>query len=717
MVSYRRQTVFCCIGFMTFIAIAAVARSADVLLPASEEYAPVLRSIAGIALVLSLLPVVFLALVLNRRMRVDIDRLLSGIHQLALPDRDEPQDTFRYEEFGECARKLREVARTLSERQERLNDGASRDALTGLPNRRTMKYVLSREVAFAERTGWPLSLVMVDIDHFKALNDTYGHQAGDHVLERTARRLDSLVRSSDVVARYGGEEFVLIFPGTGLDMAVEVAQQLRNALRCDRFAYDSFEIAVTASFGVAELHSCEAQGADALIARADGALYEAKKQGRDRVVAARPTTEVRPVGDEPAPDQTPPALPAPAKARPSPATTSNEPVDRDTMSLMGSIYSILQLLPDRQRVAQDVVQQMAVVVHSPRAILYALDTSRGQLAPLATSRIEERDRLAAVETPTDLRQWFDAQALGDTAGICQQVEPEVVPGRPDELYPAYVRVPMTAYGELIGVAVAPVEESEFELGQRQKTILSALGTIGATALRTCGVFARQEEGWVGLIESLCRAIHSNDAFKQSHGRKVADMAVVLARALGQQDRDALQLMRVAGMVHDIGKVGLPAQLFKKKGRLRAGERKQMQEHCRIGAELLTSVTQLQHLSKIVRHHHEHFDGGGYPDGLAGTEIPIESRIIAVADAYDAMTHDRPFRPALTHDEAIRRIRDGAMTQFDPAVVSVFLELFESEAHCDMLLSASFHDVASWTPNPKTPAPLDVGQKIGTSNLR
>jgi putative nucleotidyltransferase with HDIG domain len=373
------------------------------------------------------------------------------------------------------------------------------------------------------------------------------------------------------------------------------------------------------------------------------------------------------------------------------------------MSLMGSTFSILQLLPDRQRVAQDVAQQVAAVLHSPRAVLYVRDAKHGQLTPVASSRLEERDCLAGVEAPLHLRRWFENQRCRDSASVRRHFEPEVIEEN-DAQFPASVRVPMTAYGELIGVASASLTEIGAELSARQATILSALGTIGATALRTCGVFAQQEEHWVGLIQALCRAIHSNDAFKQSHARQVADIAVIVARAMGQQDRDALQLIRVAGLVHDVGKIGLPTYLFKKKGRLRAGERAQMQEHCRIGAELLAAVPQLERLADIVLRHHEHFDGGGYPGGLAGSEIPIESRIIAVADAYDAMTHDRPFRAALPHAEAIRRIREGAMSQFDPSVVTVFLELFESESRRDRLLAANFHEIASWSSSIKIPAP-------------
>jgi diguanylate cyclase (GGDEF)-like protein/putative nucleotidyltransferase with HDIG domain len=704
-VSYRRQSIRYCILFLILLAIGAVCISAPVLLPGTSERGEWMRSIGSLALGVSLVPVLGLAVVLTHRMRRDLERLQQGIDRLSDPEQASVTEPFQFAEFNACAQKLKEVSGKLNARQEQLNDGASRDALTGLPNRRTMKYVMSREVAFAERTGWPLSVVMADLDHFKQLNDTYGHQAGDFVLERTARRLDSLVRNSDVVARYGGEEFMLILPGTGLEQAVEVAQQLRNALRCDRMRFENCDITVTASFGVAELHSCAASDADMLVSKADAALYAAKDQGRDRVVAASVSTPDRQV-EAPTP---------PTASTSSEANNADDPIDRDTMSLMGSIFSILQLMPDRYRVACDLAQQVAAVAHAHRAVLYLHDPGRGQLVPLASSRIEERDRLVAIETPAELSAWFHEQRqIGDTPKARNLDTVEVCPPTDDDEIPK-LRIGLVSFGELIGVIVSDLEPSEQGISDRQRTVLSALSTIGATALRTCGTYLQQEDRWVGLIEALARAIHSVDAFQRKHARRVADIAVVLARALGQQDRDELQMIRVAGLVHDIGKIGLPKTLFTKKGRLRGTERAQMQEHCKLGADILDTAPDLQRLAKVVLHHHEHYDGGGYPDGLAGSEIPIESRIIAVADAYDAMTNERPFRAALSHDEAIRRLRAASVSQFDPAVVGMFVELFEHAAHRDLLLEASFHDVANWTPNRKTPSVAENSSLTETAN--
>jgi len=222
--------------------------------------------------------------------------------------------------------------------------------------------------------------------------------------------------------------------------------------------------------------------------------------------------------------------------------------------------------------------------------------------------------------------------------------------------------------------------SDLRLSKRQQTVLSALSAIGATALKNCDTYERLTTRLCGLIDALCSAVHVNDAYKRNHCRRVSALTMELARAMGQHDEEELQLLRVAGLVHDIGNIELPERLFKKKGRLRDGEWKLLQEHCRIGADIIDGAAEMGRLASIIRHHHEHYDGGGYPDGLAGNEIPIESRIIAVADAYVAMTSPRPHRPEMSHDEATKQIREGAGRQFDPATVDAFLEWTDRSEH-------------------------------------
>jgi HD-GYP domain-containing protein (c-di-GMP phosphodiesterase class II) len=132
-----------------------------------------------------------------------------------------------------------------------------------------------------------------------------------------------------------------------------------------------------------------------------------------------------------------------------------------------------------------------------------------------------------------------------------------------------------------------------------------------------------------------------------------------------------QLVDLCGLVHDIGKIGLPPGLLEKPGALTPEERVQMEDHSAIGERILANVEDYSEIAVIVRHHHERWDGAGYPDGLSGSEIPMISRVLAVADAYDAMTSDRPYRAALPSGEARRRLQEGAGTQFDADVVAAF----------------------------------------------
>lgn len=632
----------------------------------------------------------YVALVLTGRLERDLEQLRAIVRHLAHPEKDPPDVDLSFEELGALRDELARVAQVLRRHQARLNEDASSDPLTGLPNRRTFIYTLARETAFALRTGWPLSVVMVDLDHFKLLNDQYGHQAGDFVLVRTARRLASLVRQSDVVARIGGEEFVVILPGTRLDRAMQIAEQLRAALNCDQLIFQKHEMHITASFGVAELQECGLSDPDAIIRLADEALYEAKRLGRDRVVAAPRSLAVPGDGPQPAPhesaEQTPGSGEAATLDHQSP--DDNTPVDRDTMALMGSIFSILQVIPDRHRVAQDVIQQVGAVLHSTDVSLHVLDDRTGTLVTLSAMGGDEF--LEPGKVRDDLQTWFDDLRSRGPSFPTRSVEPSVIES--PELGITQVRLPLVVYGTVFGVIQAEAgSQEEFFLGRRQRTVLAALCAIGATALRNCDAYKQTEERWSGLVEVVCTAIQANDAYKRDHASRVANVSVKLAKAMGQHDEEALLQLRVAALMHDIGKIGLPDRLFSKRGRLRSSERKQLEDHCRIGAEIVESVSNMHRLADVVRHHHEHYDGGGYPDHLAGDEIPIESRIIAVADAYEAITSERPYRSALPHEEALKRIREASGTQFDPAVVTALLATFGEDRSIPMPIEAEQAD--------------------------
>ena len=181
-----------------------------------------------------------------------------------------------------------------------------------------------------------------------------------------------------------------------------------------------------------------------------------------------------------------------------------------------------------------------------------------------------------------------------------------------------------------------------------------------------------------MLSVLSRAIEARDAYTQGHSARVTAIAETIARRLGW-DEQRLELLQIGGPLHDIGKLAISDEVLAKPGRLDEDELAQIREHPRLGARLLLRLAAFRGALPYVLYHHERWDGGGYSTGRAGEQIPLEARVLAVADAFDAMTSDRPYRPALDRDEAVAEVARCAGTQFDPEVVRVFLELFAEAA--------------------------------------
>src|SRR3954462_2290373 len=180
--------------------------------------------------------------------------------------------------------------------------------------------------------------------------------------------------------------------------------------------------------------------------------------------------------------------------------------------------------------------------------------------------------------------------------------------------------------------------------------------------------------FVAMQSMLSRAIEARDPYTRGHSARVTALAEEVARRLGGNEQQ-LATLRVGGPLHDIGKLAVSDEVLCKEGRLDDAELAQIREHPKIGAKLLLRVTTLRDAIPYVLYHHERWDGTGYPTGKAGEEIPVEARVLAIADAFDAMTSDRPYRSALTHEEALAEVERCAGTQFDPKIARVFLEVF------------------------------------------
>jgi putative nucleotidyltransferase with HDIG domain len=179
---------------------------------------------------------------------------------------------------------------------------------------------------------------------------------------------------------------------------------------------------------------------------------------------------------------------------------------------------------------------------------------------------------------------------------------------------------------------------------------------------------------VVILSTLSRAIEARDPYTRGHSARVTTIAEAIARRLGW-DEQRLELLHVGGRLHDVGKLGVSEEVLAKPGRLDEGELAQIREHPKLGARILMRVAAFRSALPYVLYHHERWDGRGYPTGRAGEEIPLEARVLAVADAFDAMTSNRSYRPALDREEALAEVARCAGTQFDPEIARIFLELF------------------------------------------
>jgi HD-GYP domain-containing protein (c-di-GMP phosphodiesterase class II) len=236
---------------------------------------------------------------------------------------------------------------------------------------------------------------------------------------------------------------------------------------------------------------------------------------------------------------------------------------------------------------------------------------------------------------------------------------------------SFISVPLKIRLEIIGMLNVYSYTRGHKFNEGQRKMLSILADRASSAIDNARLFQKQQESFQQTIQGFARAMEANDPYTRGHSDRVMQYARQVSVGLGL-DEQHTQRICTAALMHDIGKIGIPLDALNKPQKLTKDEYELFKEHPDKGRRILEPIEFLREIVPAVYHHHEQYDGTGYPLGLKGEEIPLEARILAVADTYDAMTSDRAYRSALSHEIAVAELKRCAATQFDPRIVAVFI---------------------------------------------
>ncbi|MDD2717452.1 MAG: HD domain-containing protein [Candidatus Wallbacteria bacterium] len=238
-----------------------------------------------------------------------------------------------------------------------------------------------------------------------------------------------------------------------------------------------------------------------------------------------------------------------------------------------------------------------------------------------------------------------------------------------------VCVPLKIKDEVIGVLSVNNKINGREFNDSDLEMAMTMASQAAIAIENASLYENMHKSYISTVRALSAAIDAKDKYTSGHSTAVTEYTIPIAREMKLSQAE-IEKLEYAGLLHDIGKIGVMEQILNKPGRLTNEEFGSIKKHPVIGFEILKSIDFLKDVTLLVRHHHERFDGKGYPDGLVGEAIPLGARIIAVADTFDAMTSDRPYRKGLPVEIALKEIRNCSGSQFDPRVVEAFVSAYD-----------------------------------------
>ncbi|MHC1697298.1 MAG: HD-GYP domain-containing protein [Geobacteraceae bacterium] len=339
----------------------------------------------------------------------------------------------------------------------------------------------------------------------------------------------------------------------------------------------------------------------------------------------------------------------------------------DELSLIQKLSGRLGNEMDSERICRLVLEEADKILSATTFFIMLLDAERQELSTrYAIGRYGELVLDFRVSSTQGLIGHVIRQ--GEPVTVCDIP----VDGRLTLPFPAksVLCVPLIADTKPVGMLIATDKLSGEEFWSQELQLMGIFAAEVSSALQKANLYEEINKLFLSTVEALATSIDAKDPYTYGHSRRVAELSVAIGTELGMP-KERIRKLELASLLHDIGKIGTPESILRKPGMLQPEEYEKIKEHPAKGEEILAMITEFKEIVTWIRHHHEWYDGNGYPDRLAAEQIPVEARILAVADSFDAMTSDRPYRKGMPTDAVLKIIEQFSRSQFDPAIVVAF----------------------------------------------